>query len=123
MRRLVVALTVALLVAGVLPLRAQTPYFTVNLATLNVGDVYAIKVVELDGLPGAEYLLQVGGPFLPHWLVLYPQHAGGLCSAGEITIVNSTDTIADLDGDNIDDIVRFDSATQTVTFLHFPTCQ
>lgn len=124
MRRHVLALLLVLVLAS--SARAQTAYQQVDLRQLGLGPIFGVIAVELDGAPGAEYLVKTGAnPFSLAWVVIYPQEGG--CKAGPVTLALAQaggvgDTIADTNGDGVQEIVRFDVQTQKVTWLAFPAC-
>jgi hypothetical protein len=119
---------IRLLLAGVFMLvaasvSAQTPVAVFPLQLLEKGRVTGLVPIELDGLPGSEYLVRfdADGLFSNLWHVYYPQQ--GMCDAGTVTYWPWWDQMPfDFNGDGIQELARFDVETQTLTFLKFPRC-
>lgn len=118
-----IALVVAFVLCSSLP--TVTIAQTVPLSVLDVGPVYGIKAVELDGAPGREYLVKTTNPLASIWTAVYPQHRDGLCTSMPFALSNdvSHDEIEDFNGDGVDEIMRINIAAQTVTFMPLPPCK
>jgi hypothetical protein len=112
-RRLLI-LTMLLSTVAASFVRAQT--FSTSI--LGLGTIYALRPIEIDRLPGVEYLAKTGSPLHSSFMVVYP----GRCIAGPIAINDITDHVDDFDGDGDKEILRFDVSAQTVTFVQFPGC-
>lgn len=127
MTRAALALVVVLCAA---PAFAQqpAPALDVPLRALGIDSAVTSAIpIEADGHPGAEWLIG-RNVFSPFRQVLYPFAEGGPCLSTPFTgsgigIGANLEQIADVDGDGIQERVRFDVATQRVLVWPFPKCE
>lgn len=120
MRRLFLLVGAFVLVSSVAS--AQDVIVRADLQSLGLGAIWSVRPVELNGRPGAEWLVKAFlDAFTTTWTVICPSSSQPI--AGRVSYNETYETIQDFDGDGRQEIASFDHDTQTIEFRAFPSCR